>query len=174
MQTQIQRMGGMSSAVIGGFCKHSPVVHELVAKFADMTHDRQGNGEGARARVARCSKRPQHTSQRRHRIRQRLATGACRDFHENKIARLPYVDPSTEYARAARFATAPPAGVGRAVESEWRAAPEKNRAQPHSHPWDAPAREWAAQQGATCPLVASPRPRSPGCGRAAGSHAAPT
>jgi hypothetical protein len=32
----------------------------------------------------------------RHRIRQRLATGAWRDFHENKIARLPYVDPSTE------------------------------------------------------------------------------
>jgi hypothetical protein len=30
-------MGGMSSAVIGGFCEHSPVVHELVAKFADMT-----------------------------------------------------------------------------------------------------------------------------------------
>jgi hypothetical protein len=29
MQTQIQRMGGMSSAVIGGFCEHSPVVHEL-------------------------------------------------------------------------------------------------------------------------------------------------
>jgi hypothetical protein len=30
-------MGGMSSAVIGGFCEHSPVVHELVAKFADTT-----------------------------------------------------------------------------------------------------------------------------------------
>jgi hypothetical protein len=28
--------------------------------------------------------------------RQRLATGAWRDFHENKIARLPCVDPSTE------------------------------------------------------------------------------
>jgi hypothetical protein len=37
IQTQIQRMGGMSSAVIGGFCEHSPVVHELVAKFADIT-----------------------------------------------------------------------------------------------------------------------------------------
>jgi hypothetical protein len=32
MQTQIQRMGAMSSAVIGGFCEHTPVVHELVAK----------------------------------------------------------------------------------------------------------------------------------------------
>jgi hypothetical protein len=30
-------MGGISSAVIGGLCGHSPVVHELVAKFADMT-----------------------------------------------------------------------------------------------------------------------------------------
>jgi hypothetical protein len=26
MQTQIQRIGGMSSAVIGGYCEHSPVV----------------------------------------------------------------------------------------------------------------------------------------------------
>jgi hypothetical protein len=30
-------MGGMSSTVIGGFCEHSPVVHEVVAKFADLT-----------------------------------------------------------------------------------------------------------------------------------------
>jgi hypothetical protein len=40
MQTKVQRMGGMSSAVIGGFCEHRPVVHDelvLVAKFADMT-----------------------------------------------------------------------------------------------------------------------------------------
>jgi hypothetical protein len=29
MQTHIQRMGGMSSVVIRGFCEHSPVVHEL-------------------------------------------------------------------------------------------------------------------------------------------------
>jgi hypothetical protein len=46
-----QRMGGMSSVVIGWFCEHSPVVHELVAKFADMT--RQGNGEGARVAAQR-------------------------------------------------------------------------------------------------------------------------
>jgi hypothetical protein len=37
MQTQVQRMGDMSSTVIGEFCEHSPVVHELVAKFADRT-----------------------------------------------------------------------------------------------------------------------------------------
>jgi L-serine deaminase len=35
MQAQVQRMGGISSAVVGGFCEHSPAVHELVAKFAD-------------------------------------------------------------------------------------------------------------------------------------------
>jgi hypothetical protein len=49
-----------------------------------------------------------------HRIRQRLATGAWRDFHENKIARLPYVDPSTEYARTLRHLHP---GLGREVES---------------------------------------------------------
>jgi hypothetical protein len=57
MQTQIQRMDGMSSAVIGGFCEHSPVVHELVAKFADMAAK-----ETAKARsTGGSSKRPHHT-----------------------------------------------------------------------------------------------------------------
>jgi hypothetical protein len=55
----------------------------------------------------------------RHRIRQRLATGAWRDFHENKIARLPYLDPSTEYARTLRHLEA--------SDARWRAG--KNRAQ---------------------------------------------
>jgi hypothetical protein len=58
-------------------------------------------------------------------IRQRLATGAWRDFHENKIARLPYVDPSTEYART---------NVGtprhlQAPDARWRA--EKQSAVAH-------------------------------------------
>jgi hypothetical protein len=48
MQTQVQRMGGMSSAVIGGFCEHSPVVHELVVKFADMTAKEGPRGHGLR------------------------------------------------------------------------------------------------------------------------------
>jgi hypothetical protein len=122
MQTQIQRMGGMSSAVIGGFCEHSPVVHELVAKFADTTAK-----ETAKEHGWQRSKRPQHTRER-HRIRQRLATGAWRDFHEKKIARLPYVDPSTEYARTLRHL--------QASDARWRA--EKNRAQsPVARPWDA-------------------------------------
>jgi hypothetical protein len=55
-------------------------------------------------------------------MRQRLATGAWRDFHENKIARLPYVDPSTEYARTLRHL--------QASDARWRA--EKVRAQSHT------------------------------------------
>jgi hypothetical protein len=67
------------------------------------------------------------TVYQRHRIRQRLATGAWRDFHENKIACLPYLDPSTEYARTLRHL--------QASDARWRA--EKTRAQPHTLPWDA-------------------------------------
>ena len=114
MQTQVQRMGGMSSAVIGGFCEHSPVVHELVAKFADMTAKDTAKEHGWQLKEA--------TAYQRHRIRQRLATGAWRDFHENKIARLPYVDPSTEYARTLRHL--------QASDARWRA--EKNRAQSYT------------------------------------------
>jgi hypothetical protein len=151
MQTQIQRMGGMSSAVIGGFCEHSPVVHVLVAEFADMTAKETAKELGWQLKEA--------TAHQRHRIRQRLATGAWRDFHENKIARLPYVDPST--ARGARTHASPPAGAGRAVESR------ENQSTAAYPPLG--RREWAARQGGTGPLVASPRPHSPGCGRAAGT-----
>jgi hypothetical protein len=149
MQTQIQRMGGMSSAVIGGFCEHSPVVHELVAKFADMTAKDTAKEHGWQLKEA--------TAYQRHRIRQRLATGAWRDFHENKIARLPYVGPSTEYARTLRHLQASTS------DARWRA--EKTRAYSRT---PLGRREWAAQQGGTDPLAASPHPRSPGCGRAAG------
>jgi hypothetical protein len=64
--------------------------------------------------------------------RQRLlATGAWRDFHENKTARLPYVDPSTEYARALRHLQAPASertrrDARRAVESR-ETRPEHSR-----------------------------------------------
>jgi hypothetical protein len=74
-------MGGMRC--IGGFCEHSPVVHELVAKFADIAAKETAKEHGWQLKET--------TSYQRHRIRQRLATGAWRDFHENKIARLPYV-----------------------------------------------------------------------------------
>jgi hypothetical protein len=114
MQTQIQRMGGMSSAVVGGFCEHSPVVHELVAKFADMTAKDTAKEHGWQLKAA--------SSYQRHRIRQRLATGAWRDIHEKKIARLPYVDPSIEHARTLLHL--------RASDARWRA--EKPRAQPYA------------------------------------------
>jgi hypothetical protein len=107
MQTQIQRMGGMSSAVIGGFCEHSPIVHELVAKFADMTAKETAKEHGWQLKEA--------TAYQRHRIRQRLAT-------RRGMARLPYVDPSTEYACTLRHLQAP--------DARWRA--EKNRAQSYT------------------------------------------
>jgi hypothetical protein len=72
MQTQIQRMGGMSSAVIGGFCEHnSPVVHvhELVAKFADMTAKETAKEHGWQPKETTAA-------HQRHRIRQRLVTTA--------------------------------------------------------------------------------------------------
>ena len=151
MQTRIQRMGGMSSAVIGGFCEYSPVVHELVAKFADMTAKETAKEHGRQLKEAPVYQR--------HRIYASgwAATGAWRDFHENKIARLSYVDPSTEYARTPRHLQAPGAW--------WRA--EKTRAQPHALGAQVVVGGLAA--GGTGPLAASPRPRSPGCGRAAGT-----
>jgi hypothetical protein len=51
-----------------------------------------------------------------------LATGAWRDFHENKTARLPYYALRGPQHRVRTHAS-PPAGVGRTVESR-----EKNRA----------------------------------------------
>jgi hypothetical protein len=60
---------------------------------------------------------------------------------------LPYVDPSTEYARTLRHL--------QALDARWRA--EKTE---HSRT-HLGRREWAAQQGAIFPLAASPRPRSP-------------
>jgi hypothetical protein len=89
-----------------------------VAKFADMTAKDTAKEHGWQLKEA--------IAYQRHRIRQRLATAAWRDFHENKIARLPYVrayvDPSTEYARTLRHL--------QASDARWRA--EKNRAQSHT------------------------------------------
>jgi hypothetical protein len=55
-------------AVIGGFCEHSPVVLELVAKFADMTAKETTKENGWQLKEA--------TAYQRYHIRQRLATGA--------------------------------------------------------------------------------------------------
>ena len=117
MQTQIQRMGGMSSAVIGGFCEHSPVVHELVAKSADMTAKETAKEHGWQLKEA--------TAYQRHRIRQRLATGAWRDFHENKIATA-LRGPQNRI----RTHASPPPGLGREVES-------REKQSSVARPWDA-------------------------------------
>jgi hypothetical protein len=110
-----------------GFC-------ELVAKFADdMTAKETAKEHGGR-------QLKEVTSHQRHRIRQRLDTGAWRDFHENKTARLPYVDPSTpEYARG---------GEPR--------KPERSR-------MPLGRREWAAQQtsGGHRPFGGVPPPPQP-------------
>jgi hypothetical protein len=146
MQTQIQRMGGMSSAVIGGFCEHSPIVHELVAKFADMTANETAKEHGWQLKEATAYQIPEapHTT----------AAG-----HRGMLARLPRKQNRAPALRGSqhrvRTHVSPPPGVGRAVES-------RENQSTAVRPWDA-AREWAAQQGATGPLAlaAPPRPRSP-------------
>jgi hypothetical protein len=81
-----------------------------MAKFADMTAKDTAKEHGWQLKEA--------TAYQRHRKRQRLATGAWRDFHENNIARLPYfVDPSTECEYARTLHHLQPPGLGREVES---------------------------------------------------------
>jgi hypothetical protein len=132
MQIQVQRMGGISSAVIGGFCEHSPVVHELVAKFADMAAKETAK-EGARVAAQRGHSIPEapHTTAAGRRGMARLP--------RKKIVRLPYVDPSTEYARTLRHL--------QASDARWRA--EKTRAQSY--------------------ILGTQGVGGPGCGRAAGT-----
>jgi hypothetical protein len=106
MQTQIQRMGGMSSAVIGGFCEHSPVVHELVAKFADMT-----------AKETAKEHRWQLKAQRGHSIPTR-GTAYASSWPQGPGTTYP----STEYAHTLRHL--------QVSDARWRA--EKTRAQSHT------------------------------------------
>jgi hypothetical protein len=109
MQTQIQRMGGRlsASAAIGGFCEYSPVVHEPVAKFADMTAKETAKAEhGWQLKEA--------TSYQRHRIRQYASGwpqghGATSTKTKSRACLPAYVDPNTEYARTLRHLQAPDA-----------------------------------------------------------------
>jgi hypothetical protein len=118
------------------------------AKFADMAAKETAKEHGWQPKEATSD--PQ-----RHRIRQRLATGAWRDFHENKIA------PALRGPQhRIRTHASPPPGIGREVESR-----EKQSAV--VHPWDAGSGRLS--RGGTGPLAAPPCPRSPGCGRAAGT-----
>jgi hypothetical protein len=126
--------------------------------FADMTakDTAKEHGHGWQLKEA--------TAYQGHRIRQRLSTGAWRDFHENKIARLPYVrGPQQHRIRThasthARFATSRPRTRG-----------GEQRKTEHSRT-PLGCREWGGSAGGqTGPLAAPPRPRSLGCGRAAGT-----
>jgi hypothetical protein len=108
-------------------------------------------------------------------MEKRLATGAWRDFHENKIAHLPYVDPSTEllteYARTLRHL--------QASGARWRRA-EKNRAQPYALGTQGVGgsagghRPFGGTPPAPVPAPAPAAARSLGCGRAAGMPLRPT
>jgi hypothetical protein len=144
--------------------RHDQVLHPMALGrgYMDRTprgrgsegDDRQGYGEGARVAAQRGHSIPEapHTTQR-------LATGAWRDFHENKIARLPYVDPSTEqYARTA----ASPASRRRTRGGEQRKTE-------HSRTPLVGTQGVGGSAGGHMPFAAPPRPRSPGCGRAAGT-----
>jgi hypothetical protein len=72
-----------------------------VAKFADMTAKETAKEHGWQLKEA--------TAHQSHRIRQQLATGALRDFHESKTARLslrPFsrdVNPRDDGRRALEF-----------------------------------------------------------------------
>jgi hypothetical protein len=113
-----------------------------------------------------CQLKETKGAYQRHRIRQQLATGAWRDFHENQIARLPYMDPSTEYARTLRHLAA---GAGRTAESRESRKTERGRGPLERREWHV---EWAARQrqrargpapAPSCFLAAfAPPPRSPG------------
>jgi hypothetical protein len=59
------------------FCAHSPAVHELVAEPADMAAKEPAKAHGWQLKEATGA------YSQRHRIHQRLATGAWHDFHEN-------------------------------------------------------------------------------------------
>jgi hypothetical protein len=147
MQTQVQRMDGMSSAVIGEFCEHSPVVHELVAKFADMTAKDTAKEHGWQLKEA--------TAYQRHRIRQRLATG-------RGMARLPRTQNRAPAPRGPQHSPSPNTHA-RFATSRPRTRGGEQRNTEHSRT-PLGRREWTAQQGGTGtgPLAASPRPRSPG------------
>jgi len=114
MQGQVQRLGGVTAAVIGGFCEHSPAVHEYIAMCAARAAPDTAAQHGWTEKEA--------TAYERYRIRQRLATGAWREFHENKTARLPFVNPSAEYART----------LTTLRHSEDRARAQRNLAQAYS------------------------------------------
>jgi hypothetical protein len=128
------RMGGMSSAAIGGFyehsMEHSPVVHELVAKFADMAAKETAKEHGWQLKEA--------TAYQRHRIRQRLDTPGAQGHGATSTKTKSRACPTRTPAPSAhaRFATG-----RRLTRGGEQRTPEHSRT-------PLGRREWAAQQGA--------------------------
>jgi hypothetical protein len=135
-------------------------------------HDRQGNGEGARAAAERGHSTPEapHTPAAGHRGKARLAR------KQNRAPALRGPQHRPEYARTLRHLQAPRTHGGEQRKSEHHRMPLGRR-------------EWAAHLGrgaqALWPLAASPRRRPPpaggawaaagcGSGRAAGTPDAST
>jgi hypothetical protein len=141
----------MSSAVIDGFCEHSPVVYELVAKFADMTAK-----EMAKEHRWQLKERGHSTPEAPHTPASSWPQGHGATSTKTKSCACPTWTPAP--STHARFAT---------CRRRTRGGAEQRKTERSRTPLG--RREWAAQQGATGPLAASPRPRSLGCGRAAGT-----
>jgi hypothetical protein len=132
-QPQIQRMGGMSSAVIGGFCEHSPVVLRRTRASGQVRrHDRQGNGEGARVAAQRGHSIPEAPTA----YDSGWPQGHGATSTKTKSRACPTWTPAPN--THARFATSGPRTRG-----------GEQRKPEHSRTPLGRRREWAAQQGAT-------------------------
>ena len=84
--SRIEGLGGVRSVVIGGFNEHSAEVHCFVERAAAAGAAAVVAEEGLAYEDVRAALRK--------RYRQRLATGAWRDFHTHLLARLPYINPT--------------------------------------------------------------------------------
>ena len=84
--TQVQSLGGVTAAVIGAFCEHSPEIHAMAELWAARRAPTAADDLGFTVPLAMAHER--------HCIRLRLAAGAWRDFSKSIRARLPFVHTS--------------------------------------------------------------------------------
>jgi hypothetical protein len=84
--TQVQSLGGVTAAVSGAFCEHSPGIHAMAELWAARRAPTAADDLGFTVPLAMAHER--------HCIRLRLAAGAWRDFSKSIRARLPFVHTS--------------------------------------------------------------------------------
>ena len=84
--SQVQGLGGVTAAVIGAFCEHSPEIHAMTELWATRRAPKAADDLGFTLPLAMAHER--------HCIRLRLAAGAWRDFSKSIRARLPFVHTS--------------------------------------------------------------------------------